>query len=386
MVITGLEVFLAGIDTYKNKRMALIVNQTAVTGTCRYLWEEMRRLGVPPVRIFSPEHGIFGTEQDQAPVGGQTVQGIDVVSLYGSSRDTLVPDERCLEDIDCVVFDIQDVGSRYYTYVNTMALSMKAMSGRGIEFIVLDRPNPLGGEEAEGPSLEDGYGSFVGVFPVPVRHGLTAGELALLYRDMENLDLNITVVMMSGWERGMYYEDTGIPWIPPSPNMPTVTTALVYPGMCLLEGTNVSEGRGTTIPFECSGAPFAEVGALAAMLNGMVLPGVYFRPVEFKPTFNKYHDTTVPGVYLHVTDRKSFRPFLTGVAVTKAYHDLGGDSFSFLHDVYEFNSQHPAFDLLAGGAAIRKAIAGRKGLWALRELWAEDEMLFMKRKKEYHIY
>jgi uncharacterized protein YbbC (DUF1343 family) len=386
MVITGLEMFLAGIDAYKNKRMALIVNQTAVTGTCRYLWEEMRRLGVPPVRIFSPEHGIFGTEQDQAPVGGQAVQGIEVVSLYGSSRDTLAPDDRCLEDIDCVVFDIQDVGSRYYTYVNTMALSMKAMSGRGIEFIVLDRPNPLGGAEAEGPSLEDEYGSFVGVFPVPVRHGLTAGELALMYRDMENLDLSIIVVMMSGWERDMYYEDTGLPWIPPSPNMPTVATALVYPGMCLLEGTNVSEGRGTTIPFECSGAPFAEAGSLAAMLNGMMLPGAYFRPVEFKPTFNKYHGITVPGVYLHVTDRNRFRPFLTGVAVTKAYHDLGGDSFSFLHDVYEFNSLHPAFDLLAGGAEIRTAIAGGYGIGALRELWADNERLFMKRKKEYHIY
>lgn len=386
MITTGLEVFLAGIDSYRKKRIALIVNQTAVTGRCRYLWDEMRRLGAAPVRIFSPEHGVFGTEQDQDPVAGQNVHGIDVVSLYGSSSDTLVPDVRYLEDLDCIVYDIQDVGARYYTYVNTMALSMKAMSGSGLEFIVLDRPNPLGGAEAEGPPLGKDHGSFVGVLPVPVRHGLTAGELALLYRDTESIDLNITVVMMSGWEREMYYDATGLPWVPPSPNMPSVNTAVVYPGICLLEGTNVSEGRGTTVPFECFGAPFAGPEEPAAMLNGMDLPGVYFRPVEFKPTFNKYRGRSIPGTYLHVTDRGEFRPFLTGVAVTKAFHDLGGEQFSFIHDVYEFNSRYPAFDLLTGGPEIRESIAAGAGVHSIRELWSDYEDTFMKQKKEFHIY
>ena len=386
MITTGIEVFLAGIDAYRKKRIALIANQTAVTGAFRYLWDEMRRIGVPPVRIFSPEHGIFGTEQDQDPVNGQNVRGIEVVSLYGSTSDSLVPDGRYFENIDCIVYDIQDVGARYYTYVNTMALCMKALSGSGIEFVVLDRPNPLGGVEAEGPPLRGEYGSFVGVFPVPVRHGLTAGELALLYRDTESLDLSVTVVMMNGWERDMYYDDAGLPWVPPSPNMPSVHTAVVYPGMCLLEGTNVSEGRGTTVPFECSGAPFAGSEPLAGMLNGMNLPGAYFRPVEYKPTFNKYKGRSIPGIYLHVTDRKRFRPFLTGVAVTKAFHDLGGEQFRFLHDVYEFNSRHPAFDLLAGGPEIREAITGGAGITAISGLWKDYEDRFLKHRKEYHIY
>jgi uncharacterized protein YbbC (DUF1343 family) len=359
MVVTGLKRFLDRAGKYGKRRIGLIANQTSVDSALRYSWEALARRGMAPVRIFSPEHGLFGTEQDQIAAVEGRHGGIEVVSLYGGNYGSLIPEPGMLDDLDLVLFDIQDIGARYYTFVNTMALFMRELHGRDIEFMVLDRPNPIGGDLVEGPMLESGYGSFVGVMPVPVRHGMTAGELALLYRDVTKIDISLTVMEMEGWERSMRFADTGLAWIPPSPNMPTLNTALVYPGMCLLEGTNVSEGRGTTTPFENFGAPFAEAERLVSVLNGYDLPGVFFRPVRFKPTFHKFAGRSIDGAFIHVTDPRAFRPFLTGVAVVKAYHDLCGE-FAFLRASTMFNDTHPAFDLLTGGPGIREAI--EKGL------------------------
>lgn len=386
MVFTGLDRFLAETDNYRGRNMALIANQTSVTRDLVYGWEALRAKGLPIRRVFSPEHGIFAVEQDQAPVREQTLAGTELVSLYGSSADSLVPDNSALDDIDLVLFDIQDVGTRYYTYVNTMALFMRALAGRDIEFMVLDRPNPLGGLAVEGPPLAPGYESFVGVFNVPVRHGLTAGELARLYIKEQNLDITLTVTPMADWSREMYFDVTGLHWVPPSPNMPTLATALVYPGMCLLEGTNISEGRGTTTPFEIAGAPFAEAESLAGRLNTMNLPGAYFRPVSFRPTFNKFGGMICNGVCIHVTDRRTYLPFLTGVSFVKAMRDLFGDDITFPRGVYEFNDTHPAFDLLAGGADIREAILGRKELDAISDSWKDYEREFAERRKEFLLY
>lgn len=206
----------------------------------------------PPETDFLPEHGLFATEQDQVAVTVQPETGCDIVSLYGDCMESLLPDESLFDDIDILLFDIQDVGARYYTYVNTLALIMEAIDGRDIELIVLDRPNPLGGIHVEGPMPDPAYRSFVGIFPVPVRHAMTPGELAHLYRDWQKIDINLTVISLQGWQRNMNFSQTGLPWIPPSPNMPTTETALVYPGMCLLEGLNISEGRGTTTPSSIS--------------------------------------------------------------------------------------------------------------------------------------
>ena len=386
MVQTGLEVFLKDAEKYKNRNIALIINQTSVTRDFRYSWDVLREKGLRVRRIFSPEHGLFAVEQDQIAVEHQKEFGCEVISLYGDRCESLIPDESCLKDVDLVLFDIQDVGSRYYTYLNTMALFMKAIQKTDIELLILDRPNPLGGEVIEGPLLERPFESFVGVFPVTVRHGMTAGELALFYRDRENVDTNVSVVRMKGWKRSMLYNETGLAWIPPSPNMPTVRTATVYPGMCLFEGLNVSEGRGTTTPFEVFGAPFIDPYELSERIASYDLDGVTFRPVYFKPTFQKYADRVVGGLYLHVTDDRRFKPFRTGVALVRAIHELYPEKLNFIKGVYEFNDIHPAFDLLAGKSRIRKMIQEHRPLDEIADTWRKDEQTFAVAKQEFHLY
>ncbi len=250
MVATGLEILLRKSDRFQNRNIGLIVNQSSVTPDLKYSWNILKERGMQIKMIFSPEHGLFATEQDQIAVNYQPELGCEMVSLYGDSIESLLPDKALLDNLDLILFDIQDVGSRYYTYINTLALFMEAVSGMELEIVVLDRPNPLGGTIVEGPMLDPAFRSFVGIFPVPVRHGMTAGELALFYRDFKKLDINLSVIAMEGWQRSMLFPETGLPWIPPSPNMPTFDTAEVYPGMCLFEGVNISEGRGTTTPFQ----------------------------------------------------------------------------------------------------------------------------------------
>jgi uncharacterized protein YbbC (DUF1343 family) len=308
-----------------------------------------------------------------------------VESLYGDSAATLAPSEEHLGDLDAVVFDIQDVGSRYYTYVNTMVLFMKVLHGRGIEFIVLDRPNPLGGATVEGPGMRHGFESFVGILPIPVRHGLTAGEIARLALSHFSLDLELVVMEMEGWDRAMFYDDTGLPWVPPSPNMPTLDTAMVYPGSCLFEGTTVSEGRGTTTPFQVLGAPGVAPNALAGELEGLPIPGVRFRPVWYRPTFNKHCGKTLGGVFIHVVDRDLFRPFATGVVLAAVFRKLYA-GFEFTRGVYEFNSEHPAFDLLAGSACIREMIEAGDSIESILASWAEEERGAADAMRDYHLY
>jgi uncharacterized protein YbbC (DUF1343 family) len=266
-----------------------------------------------------------------------------------------------------------------------MVIFLKALHAKDIEFMVLDRPNPLGGHAVEGPVLKKGFESFVGMLPVPVRHGLTAGELARLAVDYFKLDVNLRVMEMTGWNRGMMFGDTGLAWVPPSPNMPTLQTALVYPGTSLFEGTNVSEGRGTTTPFEVIGAPGVRPYRLAEALQDLLLPGVSFRPVFFRPTFNKFSGESIGGVYIHVTDRYLFRPFLTGVAMILAFHSMM-PGFEFLHGTYEFNTAHPAFDLLTGGSAVREMIRDGKPLDRIAALWEKEEKVFAGITTEYHLY
>ncbi|MCG8342194.1 MAG: DUF1343 domain-containing protein [Chlorobiales bacterium] len=386
MVFNGLDILLRDTDQLKKRSIALIANQTSVTLDLKYSWLELQKQGITLKRIFSPEHGLFSTEQDQAAVTLQPAAGYDVISLYGNSADSLLPDTSFLQDIDLVLFDIQDIGSRYYTYINTLALFMEAVHGLDIEMLVLDRPNPLGGQAVEGPLPDTAFRSFVGVLPVPPRHGMTAGELARLYLDHMKLDVNLRVVPMQGWKRPMHFPQTGIQWVVPSPNMPTWETALVYPGMCLFEGLNVSEGRGTTTPFLHVGAPFIEPDACATELAKLDIEGVLFRPVYFKPSFHKYKDEVVGGIFLHVTDPDLFRPFTTAVALTTVLHALYPEKLRFLREVYEFNDLHPAFDLLYGSATLRGMIESRHPFTDIRESWRADERAFLPVKKKYHMY
>lgn len=386
MVATGLDILLENIDRYRNRSVGMIVNQTSVTSDLRYSWNVLRQKGVNIRRIFSPEHGLFATEQDQIAVDYQPEPGCELTSLYGNSAESLLPDKTLLDDLDLVFFDIQDVGARYYTYVNTLALFMEAASGRDIEIMVLDRPNPLGGTVVEGPLLTETYRSFVGIFPVPVRHGMTAGELAHLYRDSRKLDVRLSVITMKGWSRSMHFPETGLPWIPPSPNMPTHATAEVYPGMCLFEGLNVSEGRGSTTPFQLSGAPFIRPEELAMRCSAFGLEGVIFRPTWFKPTFHKFCGEVAGGIWLHVTDHDRFRSFAAAVAMTSAIHELYPGELEFLNGVYEFNDTLPAFDLLAGNSAIRTSILDGCDTETLLCSWQQDESAFIPEKEHYHLY
>jgi uncharacterized protein YbbC (DUF1343 family) len=389
-VRTGLERLLDGDGPrLAGRRLGLIANPTTVGPDIDHAIDLLIAAGLDLVALFGPEHGLRGDVQYMEAVGDVARDrrtGLPVHSLYGNTEASLSPTPEMLAGLDTVLFDIQDVGSRYYTYAATMVLAMRACARAGVEVVVLDRPNPLGGELVEGGDVEPGFESFVGLLRVPNRHGLTVGELARMAREVERLDLALTVVPMEGWRRDMRYADTGLPWVLPSPNMPTEDTALVYPGMCLLEGSEVSEGRGTTRPFELAGAPYVDSYALAAELDGAVLPGARFRPLVFMPTFEKHAGRACGGVQIHVTDRRAFRPYLTGVAFLRAVHAQWPDDFAWRTRAYEFVDQVPAIDLLCGSSAVRSGIDSGASLADLAATWADAERDFRQRRAAWLLY
>lgn len=387
-VATGLERLLAGEGPdLRGRRLGLIANPTSVDFELRHAIDRLRAAGLDLRALFGPEHGLRGDAQDMIAVGGEARDrrsGLPVHSLYGASEESLAPRAEWLHGLDALLFDIQDVGSRYYTYVWTMVLAMRVCARAGVEMIVLDRPNPIGGELVEGGAIEPGYASFVGLLSLPNRHGLTAGEIARMALDRERLDLALTVVEMTGWRRAMRHADTELPWVLPSPNMPTEETALVYPGMCLVEGSELSEGRGTTRPFEIAGAPFVDGDALAEALAE--LPGLRARPLVFTPTFQKHAGVACGGVQLHVTDRAAFRPYLTGVAFLRAVHALWPDRFAWRTRAYEFVDRIPAIDLLCGSPAVREGIERGDSLSALAAGWAAAEDAFRAERAAWLLY
>ncbi len=328
-VRSGAEVLLSGaMERLAGKRVGVVCNHTAVLPDGTHLVDTLLKRGVNVTALFAPEHGIRGTEADGARIADATdpSTGLPVYSLYGR---TTKPNSEMLAAVDLLIFDIQDIGSRYYTFTGTMAFSMEAAAQSGKQFMVLDRPNPINGSDVEGPVLDMEFRSLVGMFPVPTRHGLTIGELAKMIIGegwIDDTRLDLQVVAMQGWRRSMWYDETGLPWIPPSPNMRTLSTATVYPGMCLVEATNLSEGRGTANPFEIAGGPGVDGGSVAETLNALRLPGVRFNGVEFTPRAGggagpnpKHRDRLCGGVELEVTDRTAFRPVLTGMAVVQAF-------------------------------------------------------------------
>ncbi|HYG67006.1 MAG TPA: DUF1343 domain-containing protein, partial [Anaeromyxobacteraceae bacterium] len=316
-VATGLDVLVADrFRLLRGRRVGLVCNPTSVDRRLAHAADLLHAAkGVELAALFGPEHGVRGDAQYMAAVGEErdARTGVRAFSLYGETVDSLRPTAAQLEGLDALVFDIQDVGTRYYTYQATMMLCMEAAAAAGLAFVVLDRPNPIDGVSVEGPRLRPGFESFCGLHDLAVRHGMTVGELALLFQAERSLALDLTVVHVHGWRRAQRFRETGLPWVFPSPNMPTPEAALVYPGMCLLEGTNLSEGRGTTRPFELFGAPWLDGAALADALARERLPGVAFRPVSFVPTWDKHAGARCHGVELFVTDPARFRPFRTGL-------------------------------------------------------------------------
>jgi len=344
--------------------------------------------GVRLAALFGPEHGVRGDAQYMVAVGGErdARTGVPVHSLYGSDASSLRPSAEQLHGLDALVFDVQDVGSRTYTYQATMMLCLEAAAEAGIAFVVLDRPNPIGGLAVEGPALRAGFESFCGLHDLAVRHGMTVGELARLFRVERRLPVELTVVECRRWRRGRMARETGLPWVFPSPNMPTPETALVYPGMCLLEGTNLSEGRGTTRPFELFGAPWLDAPALVEALEAQRLPGVRFRPASFTPTWDKHAGQRCHGAELFVADRESFRPFRTGVAAVQAARAQAPERFRWRAEPYEFVEGVPAFDLLCGSARERTALEAGRGWRDLAPAWAREERAFARRRARYLLY
>ena len=344
----------------------------------------------PPAALFGPEHGFYGVEQDMvtAASGRDPWTGAPIHSLYGDDESSLRPSPRAFAGLDLLIVDLQDVGSRYYTYIATGVWAAEAALAAGCEVWWLDRPNPLGGEVVEGNLLEPGFESFVGAFRLPVRHGLTAGEVALLEARRRGWGAGFEVLAMEGWRRSMTWEETGLPWIAPSPNMPTITTALVYPGGCLVEATALSEGRGTTRPFQLTGAPGIDPLRLAGELAGLGLPGVAFVPTWFRPQFQKHAKSVCGGVELVVTDPSRFRAYRTGVELLAAVKRVEPEAFAWRDAPYEFVVDRPAIDLLAGSTACRTGVEAGDGAgladWIAS--WEADEQAFREERREVLLY
>ncbi|PYM74254.1 MAG: DUF1343 domain-containing protein [Candidatus Rokuibacteriota bacterium] len=386
-VLSGLDVLLGRLRTLLGgQSVGLLCHPASVTADLTPAAEALMRVkDVNLRRLFAPEHGITGAAQDLVLVGHEKdpLTGLPVMSLYGRRLD---PDPRVLEGLDALIVDLQDVGARYYTYNWTMALAMKAAARANLPVIVLDRPNPLGGERLEGNWPEAGWSSFVGLYPLPIRHGMTMGELAGYLNDRHELGCDLTVVPMLGWRRGMAWEDTGLPWVAPSPNMPTPDTARVYPGGCLVEGTNLSEGRGTTRPFEWIGAPYLDGPRLARALERRGLPGVRFRPVGFEPAFHKWKSQRCGGVQIHVTDAARFKPFAAYLALIAEARRQAPRHFRWRRPPYEFERVRLPMDLLCGGPGIRRAIERGVSLARLETSWRPDLARFARARRPYLLY
>jgi uncharacterized protein YbbC (DUF1343 family) len=380
-VRTGLDVLLRDrLSLLRGRRVGLIAHQASVNTRLEHaavLLHEAR--GLRLTRLFAPEHGLWGAAQDHAAIAGarDPVTGLAVASLYGERRE---PAPAMLAGLDALVIDLQDVGSRYYTFVWTMALAMRACARAGVEVIVLDRPNPLGGDLVEGNIPEPAYASFVGLYPLPARHGLTVGEVARWLALAHGLRPRLSVIEMRGWRRRMLWEDTGVPWVAPSPNMPTPDTARVYPGGCLFEGTNLSEGRGTTRPFEWVGAPYLDAHDYAQALEAARMPGVRFRPARFTPTFHKWAGKLCGGVQIHVTDRDRFKPFATGLAIIATARRLAPRRFAWRRPPYEFERRLLPIDILLGTDRIRRALERGRPMREIEQGWA-GELLKWKRRR-----
>ena len=387
-VIPGLEILLGNrLDLLRGKRIGILSNPTSVDRKLHHivdlLWGHRE---ITVTTLMGPQHGARGETQDNM-IEWQDyrdpVTDLPVYSLYSHTRK---PTAEMLDEIDALVIDMQDVGARIYTYVYTMVLAMEACREADVEVIVLDRPNPINGVDVEGPVLEPGFSSFVGLYPLPIRHGLTIGELARYFNEEMEIGCRLQVVPMSGWQRHMFFSDTGLPWVIPSPNLPTPDTALIYPGVVIFEGTNLSEGRGTTRPFEMSGAPWVRPERLLPLLGNLAQDSATFRPVFTVPTFHKWEGDFIGGVQIHVTDPRSYRPFRTGLGLLLAYRSVNPDRFEWLAPPYEYEFEKLPFDILCGTDSIRLQIEAGSDLESIESSWKPGLDQFKRIRSGYLIY
>src|SRR5688500_14879515 len=366
------------------RRVGVVCNHASIDRSFQHIVDRLATAdGVMLAAIFGPQHGFRSDVQDnmiETPHRDDPSRRVPVYSLYSETRE---PTPEMLTGLDLLVIDLQDIGARIYTYIYTMANCLRACARHGVPVIVCDRPNPINGNDVEGQTLVRGYESFVGLFPIPMRHGMTIGELARLFNESFGLGASLEVSPMEGWHRHMYADETGLPWVMPSPNMPTLEAAVVYPGTVLFEGTMLSEGRGTTRPFELVGAPWIEAERFAREMNELGLPGAYFRPAVFEPTFQKHAKSTCGGCQIHVTDRAAFRPVLTGAALIQMFRKFDPQQFAWRQPPYEYEHEKLPIDILAGGDAFRRQIESGVAPQRIAESWQADAEQFRRLRQPY---
>jgi len=390
---TGLERWIRGDAEFPSAgercRIGLLAHAASIDASARHAVDLLRERGsVRLERLFAPEHGMWGHEQDMEGVAHSTDPrtGLPVVSLYGADSASLAPRPEALDGLDLIVCDLQDVGSRYYTFIYTLSYMMESAREAGIPVLVLDRPNPIGGVEIEGPVLHGEWASFVGRYPLPVRHGMTVGELARLFNEAYGIGCELRVAELEGWRRSMPFEETCLPWVPPSPNMPTPATARVYPGGCLIEGTNLSEGRGTTTPFELVGAPWLDGHALAAALNARSMPGVVFRAASFRPMFQKHAGQGCGAVQVIVNDHAAYRPFACYWELLSEARCQDLSRFAWRTEPYEFETERLAIDLLLGRGDLRQLLEDGAQAGEVEALWSRDLSEFAGIREQFLLY
>lgn len=384
MIEIGLQGFVREPqEILKGRRVGLVTHAGAVSPDLTHALAVMLKGHIHVTTLFGPEHGFDGAGADATTIADtkDARTGLPVYSLYGNSKE---PSPEMLADVDVLVFDMQDVGARFYTFLSTLDYVMRAAERVGKEIIVLDRPNPLNGVQIEGPLVEAGLESFISHLPVPVRHGFTTGELARFIRRTKKMDVALRVVPMRGWNREMYFDETGLPWVPLSPGMPQLATTLVYPGTCLIEGTNLSEGRGTALPFEIIGAPWLDGYALARELNRLELPGVRFRPHAFIPADSKHCGVKCGGVQVHVTDRRTFHPVTAGVHLLAQCRAQNSERFAFLETSWEGTPPH--LDLLTGTTRVREGLRDGVPVDEIISDWHDVENWFREEREPDLLY
>ena len=369
------------------RRVGVVSNPASVDPGFSHIVDQIAALpGGKLGAIFGPQHGFRSDVQEnmiETGHGEDRVRRVPIYSLYSETRE---PTADMLRGLDTLVIDLPDVGTRIYTFIYTMANCLKAARKHGLKVIVCDRPNPIGGIDVEGPMLEPGFESFVGLYPIPMRHGMTMGELARLFNEHFAIGADLEVVPMAGWRRDMYQDDTDVPWVMPSPNMPTLDTAIVYPGTVLFEGTNVSEGRGTTRPFEFLGAPGVNAERFADGMNRLGLPGAFFRPAVFEPTFHKHAKASCEGCQIHVTDRRTFRAVAAGVALVARFREAVPQAFAWREPPYEYEHVKLPFDILAGSSQLREQIEAKLPALDIARSWVDPVAAFDKVRRRFLMY
>ncbi len=388
MVKTGLDVLLHSPALLKNRgNLGLLYNQASISSDLTPAVDAISSLYPGRLKaLFGPQHGVGLTEQDNMIESAHEIHPrfcVPVYSLYESSRR---PSPGMLEEIDTVIVDIQDIGTRVYTFATTVLYLMEVCASLGKHVVILDRPNPINGHNVEGNILKPGYESFVGPYPIPMRHGMTLGELMLYYNGKYTLGCDLEIVQVTGWSRRAYFDETGLPWAMPSPNMPTLDTALVYPGQVLLEGTKLSEGRGTTRPFEIFGAPFFDTESIKSNIDRDCLAGMALREITFTPTFSKFSKKTCRGFQLHVTDRNIFKPYRASLAILGAVSRTHGPEFELFEGPYEYVFDRRPIDVIIGDRKITDAILSGVSIIELESDWASELGEFEKERKEYILY